>query len=80
MNHNPASDETPGKPIFKTVSYYSQVRLKKARQLLETTDMSVIEVAIACGYVSSSHFSKAFKDHFGRLPSHVRPWACSVVS
>ncbi|RUX50442.1 GlxA family transcriptional regulator [Mesorhizobium sp. M4A.F.Ca.ET.050.02.1.1] len=62
------------------MTYYSQVRLKKARQLLETTDMSVIEVAIACGYVSSSHFSKAFKDHFGSLPSHVRPWACSVAS
>ncbi|WP_292497283.1 GlxA family transcriptional regulator [Mesorhizobium sp.] len=62
------------------MNYYSQVRLKKARQLLETTDMPVIEVAIACGYVSSSHFSKAFKDHFGRLPSQTRPWARSVPS
>ncbi|WP_199202196.1 GlxA family transcriptional regulator [Mesorhizobium sp. 113-3-3] len=56
------------------MTYYAQVRLKRARQLLEATDMSVIEVAVACGYVSSSHFSKAFKDHFSILPSHTRPW------
>ncbi|WP_095090606.1 GlxA family transcriptional regulator [Mesorhizobium sophorae] len=62
------------------MNYYAQVRLKKARQLLETTDMSVIEVAVACGYVSSSHFSKAFKDHFGMLPSHTRPWVSAVVN
>ncbi|MEI9424110.1 helix-turn-helix domain-containing protein [Mesorhizobium sp. Cs1299R1N1] len=57
------------------MQYYSTIRLQRARQLLEMTDMPVIEVAIACGYVSSSHFSKSFKDHFRMLPSHTRPWA-----
>ncbi|WP_095090597.1 GlxA family transcriptional regulator [Mesorhizobium sophorae] len=60
-------------------NYYSQITLKKARQLLEVTDMSVIEVAMACGYVSSSHFSKVFKDHFSMLPSHTRQWVSTVV-
>ncbi|RVC90900.1 helix-turn-helix domain-containing protein, partial [Mesorhizobium sp. M2A.F.Ca.ET.029.05.1.1] len=33
---------------------------------------SVLEVAIACGFVSSSHFSKCFRDHFGEAPSSLR--------
>ncbi|MGX9182112.1 GlxA family transcriptional regulator [Mesorhizobium sp. BHbdii] len=57
------------------MQYYCGLRLQRARQLLEMTDMPVIEVAVACGYVSSSHFSKCFKDHFKLLPSRARPWA-----
>lgn len=52
--------------------YYMSVRLRKARQLLENTNMPVIDVAIACGYISSSHFSKSFKDYFQTLPSQTR--------
>lgn len=54
------------------MQYYMSLRLEKARQLLEMTNMPVIEVAIACGYVSSSHFSKSFKDHFSMLPGRTR--------
>ncbi|MER8917350.1 GlxA family transcriptional regulator [Mesorhizobium sp. M0761] len=52
--------------------YYLLLRLARARQLLELTDMSVLQVAIACGFVSSSHFSKCFRDHFGEAPSSLR--------
>ena len=38
--------------------YYMEVRLRRARNLLQQTDMSVIEVALACGFTSPSHFSK----------------------
>ncbi|MET3595054.1 transcriptional regulator GlxA family with amidase domain [Mesorhizobium shonense] len=64
------------------MQYYSRLRLERARQLLEMTDMPVIEVAVACGFISSSHFTKSFKDHFGVLPSHARRWgtACSPRS
>ncbi|MDX8455283.1 helix-turn-helix domain-containing protein [Mesorhizobium sp. VK9D] len=61
------------------MQYYSGARLRHARQLLQTTDMPVIEVAIACGYVSSSHFTKSFKAHFGILPSRARLWAGTVM-
>ncbi|WP_352561573.1 MULTISPECIES: GlxA family transcriptional regulator [unclassified Mesorhizobium] len=52
--------------------YYLLLRMARARQLLELTDMSVLQVAIACGFVSSSHFSKCFRDHFGEAPSSLR--------
>lgn len=52
--------------------YYMSVRLHKAKQLLETTNMPVIDIAVACGYISSSHFSKSFKDYFQTVPSQSR--------
>lgn len=52
--------------------HYLTLRLAKARQLIELTDMSIMDVAVACGFVSSSHFSKTFRDHVGLLPSELR--------
>ncbi len=34
--------------------------------------MSVIDVALACGFVSASHFSKCYRDFFGRTPRKER--------
>ncbi|MBB6465864.1 transcriptional regulator GlxA family with amidase domain [Aminobacter lissarensis] len=52
--------------------HYTAIKLGKARQLIELTDMPVTDVAIACGFVSPSYFSKSFKDHFGTLPSQMK--------
>jgi transcriptional regulator GlxA family with amidase domain len=52
--------------------YYLELRLHKARLLLLQTDMSVIDVALACGFVSASHFSKCYRDFFGRTPRKER--------
>lgn len=52
--------------------HYLVLRLTKARQLIELTPMPIMDVAVACGFVSSSHFSKSFRDHFKILPSKVR--------
>ena len=52
--------------------YYLELRLNKARLLLLQTDMSVIDVALACGFVSASHFSKCYRDFFGRTPRRER--------
>lgn len=52
--------------------HYLGLRLAKARQLIELTNMPVMNVAVACGFVSSSHFSKSFRDHFKVLPSKLR--------
>ena len=41
--------------------YYMELRLQKARNLLLQTDMSVINVALACGFASPSHFSKCYR-------------------
>jgi len=52
--------------------YYLELRLHKARLLLVQTNMSVIDVALACGFVSASHFSKCYRDFFGRTPRKER--------
>ncbi|MEM7173564.1 MAG: GlxA family transcriptional regulator [Pseudomonadota bacterium] len=52
--------------------YYLELRLNKARLLLLQTNMSVIDVALACGFVSASHFSKCYRDFFGRTPRNER--------
>ena len=38
-----------------------KIRLQKARNLLLQTDMNVLQIAMACGFTSSSHFSKCYK-------------------
>ena len=52
--------------------YYMELRLQKARNLLMQTDMSVIEVALACGFTSPSHFSKCYRAHYGTTPYRER--------
>ena len=52
--------------------YYMELRLNKARNLLMQTDMSVINVALACGFASPSHFSKCYRAHFGTTPYRER--------
>ncbi|MEO1491225.1 MAG: GlxA family transcriptional regulator [Pseudomonadota bacterium] len=52
--------------------YYMELRLDKARNLLLQTNMSVINVALACGFTSPSHFSKCYRGHFNRTPYRER--------
>lgn len=52
--------------------YYMELRLEKARNLLLQTNMSVINVALACGFTSPSHFSKCYRGHFSRTPYRER--------
>lgn len=52
--------------------YYMELRLQKARNLLMQTDMSVINVALACGFASPSHFSKCYRSHYDTTPYRER--------
>ena len=52
--------------------YYMELRLQKARNLLMQTDMSVITVALACGFASPSHFSKCNRAHYDTTPYRER--------
>ncbi len=52
--------------------YYLKLRLYRARQLLRQTSMSIIEIATACGFVSSPHFSKCYRIHIGISPKAER--------
>lgn len=49
--------------------YIRIIRLKKAAELLSTTNMNVAEVAYEIGMSDPFYFSKSFKAHFGKSPS-----------
>jgi AraC family transcriptional regulator, glycine betaine-responsive activator len=50
--------------------YYLKLRLHKARELLRQTDMSITDIAVACGFQSSCHFGRVYREAF-----HVAPRA-----
>jgi len=52
--------------------YYMELRLQKARNLLMQTELSVINVALACGFASPSHFSKCYRSHYNTTPYRER--------
>lgn len=52
--------------------YYLEVRLDRARHLLMQSAMPVVDVAIACGFVSASHFSKCYRELYGKSPLQER--------
>jgi transcriptional regulator GlxA family with amidase domain len=55
--------------------YYLELRLGRARHLLAESTLSVLDVAMACGFVSASHFSKCYREYFGRTPRQERTTA-----
>lgn len=52
--------------------YYLDLRLERACLLLLNSRLSVLEVSIACGFKSASHFSKVYREAFGRKPNETR--------
>lgn len=52
--------------------FLKKLRLETARELLETTDLHVSQIANDIGIASNSHFSKIFKEVYGFLPRDYR--------
>ncbi len=52
--------------------YYLEIRIDRARHLLLQSNMPIVDVAIACGFVSASHFSKCYREMYGRSPQMER--------
>jgi transcriptional regulator GlxA family with amidase domain len=52
--------------------HYIRVRLERARKLLRGTRMSVLEVALACGFTSASHFARAYRARHHIVPRSDR--------
>ena len=52
--------------------YYMETRLARARNLLMQTEMSIIEVALASGFSSPTHFSKCYRALYGGTPYRER--------
>lgn len=62
------------KPLIRQSpgQYLRFVRLQKAKELLEQTDIPIGEAAFRTGFVSQSHFTRAFQQQFGVNPSDYR--------
>ena len=56
-------------------AYFAGLRLDRARTLLRETAMPVTAVGSACGYVTPSRFSAAYRGRFGRSPRDDRTGA-----
>jgi AraC family transcriptional regulator, regulatory protein of adaptative response / methylphosphotriester-DNA alkyltransferase methyltransferase len=53
-------------------SYALDVRMRRARELLRDTDMSVREIAERVGYRKPPQFCKTFRRQHGQSPSRYR--------
>ena len=64
--------------LYKThfgISYMDDLidaRISMAKQLLQTTDLQVTEIAEICGYHNDVHFMRQFKNKTGLSPSEYR--------
>jgi transcriptional regulator GlxA family with amidase domain len=58
-------DTTPSK-------YYLALRLRRARELLLQSQMSITQIAVSCGFQSTCHFSKSYRAVYGRTPRSER--------
>ena len=53
-------------------NYLWTLRLKKAKELLQNSDMTIDEISIAVGYLNTSSFRRKFKQEIGITPSQYR--------
>lgn len=53
-------------------SYINNLRLERSKELLLDANLSMVEIAGACGYNDESYFSKCFKLKYGVSPSQWR--------
>lgn len=60
-----ATGKTPGE-------FYRSLRLDRGRNLLSTTDLTLQEIAMACGFGSASHFSKCFRARYRTSPTKLK--------
>lgn len=52
--------------------YYLNLRLDEARKLLQLTPLPIMDVALATGFASASHFAKSYRLHVGYAPRRER--------
>ena len=52
--------------------YFMELRLEKARNLLVQSEASVLEIALACGFESSGHFARVYRNAYGVTPMEQR--------
>jgi YesN/AraC family two-component response regulator len=54
------------------MTYLRRYRIRQARELLETSDLSIIQVALEVGFSESAHFTRTFQREVGMTPRAYR--------
>jgi len=57
---------------LSTSIYIRNIRLRKAKYLLRSTEMNISEIAYDVGFKDPSYFSRLFKGYFGKSPNEIR--------
>jgi len=52
--------------------FYRDLRMEHARVLVQQSALSIVEIAVACGFEGASYFSQIFKENFGVTPTEMR--------
>lgn len=52
--------------------YLAEIRLDAAQRMLVSSELSIAEIAVECGYSTATHFSMAFARRFGMPPTSFR--------
>lgn len=57
---------------YSPVELLRRLRLEKARRLLDTTEMTVSEIAYEVGFATPAYFTKCYRDTYGETPTETR--------
>lgn len=52
--------------------FIREYRMEKAKELLETTNMKIVQIAKKVGFSNNSYFGRSFREHFGNTPESYR--------
>ncbi len=58
------------------IEYLIEIRIEKSKKLLRRKEIPITEIAMRCGFGSSSHFSSSFSRLFNITPSEYRSFYC----
>lgn len=57
---------------YTPINYVNFYRIEQAAFMLDTTELSITEIGMECGFWESSHFTKVFKKYKGITPKEHR--------
>lgn len=72
MSYAKLESQVKDKAKLTPVKYINEIKLVKAKELLENTDMPIKEIAFHLGFKSLSYFGKCYKTKYGITPSHKK--------
>ena len=70
IDYLPQEPELDGKKTVRQI--VEEVRMAVALSQLQSTRLPIGEIALQCGYLSSSRFTARFRQHYGCLPKTLR--------